>query len=184
MKLRLFATCLKNNDISHFDSLHELLADDVEVEYSRFVEDIEVLSHEFENRFKDFDRLKPNLHLYNNPMDVDVETQLSEFQLELCELQCDPFLLSRKNETKKRSWKLVSKDKFPILKDFALKMRSMFGSTYVCEGTFSTMKLVKSRNKNSMANQTLDNCLRLSTTSIDIDVETIVSEKPQTHASD
>ena len=28
IKLRLFATCLKNNDLSHFDSLHELLADD------------------------------------------------------------------------------------------------------------------------------------------------------------
>ena len=112
-----------------------------------------------------------------------METQLSEFQLEHCELQCDPFLLSRKNETQKRFCKLVSKDKFPKLKDFALKMNSMFESTYVCESTFSTVKLVESRNKNRMVNQTLDNCLRLSTTSIDIDVETIVSEKPQTHAS-
>ena len=86
MKLRLFATRLKNNDLLHFDSLHELLADDVEVKCSRFVEHIEVLSHEFENRFKDFDRLKPNIYLYNNPMDVDVETQLSAFQLKLCEL--------------------------------------------------------------------------------------------------
>ena len=57
MKLQLFATRLKNNDLSHFNSLHELLADDVEVECSRFVKDIEVLSYEFENRFKDFDRL-------------------------------------------------------------------------------------------------------------------------------
>ena len=155
----------------------------LEVECSRFVEDIEAVSHAFENRLKDFDRSKPNLYLPNNPMDVDVETQLSAFQLELCELQCDPFLLSRKNETQKRFWKLVSKDKFSKLKDFALKMHSMFRSTYVCESAFSTMKLVKSRNKNRMVNQTLDNCLRLSTTSIDIDIETIVSEKPQTHAS-
>ena len=93
------------------------------------MEDIEALSHEFENRFKDFDRLKPNLYLYNNLMEVDVETQQPEFQLELCELQCDPFLLSRKNGTPKRFLKLVSKDKFPKLKDFALKMHSMFGST-------------------------------------------------------
>ena len=178
MKLRLLATCLKHNDLSHFDSLHELLANDVEVECSRFVEDIEVLSLEFENRFKDFDRLKPNLYLYNNPMNVDVETQLSEFQLELCELQCDSLLLSRKNESEKRLWKLLSRDKFPKLKDFSLKMHSMFRSTYVCESTFSTMKHVKSRNKNRMANQTLDNGLRLSTTSIDIDIESIVSGKP------
>ena len=173
----------ENNDLSHYDSLHELLADDVEVKCSRFVEDIEALSHEFENRFKDFDRLKPNLYLYNNPMDVDVETQLPEFQLELCEFLCDPFLLSRQNETQKRFWKLVSKDKFPKLKDFALKMQSMFGSKYLCEIIFSTMKLVKSRNRNRMANQTLDNCLRLSATSVDIDTETIVLEKPRTHAS-
>ena len=33
MKLHLFATCLKNNDLSHFDSLHELLANNVEVLY-------------------------------------------------------------------------------------------------------------------------------------------------------
>ena len=45
------------------------------------MENIEALSHEFENRFKDFDRLKPNLSLCNNPMNVDEETQLSEFQL-------------------------------------------------------------------------------------------------------
>ena len=41
MKLRLFAMYLKNNDLSHFDFLHELPANDVEVECSRFVEDIE-----------------------------------------------------------------------------------------------------------------------------------------------
>ena len=132
MKLRLFATCLKNNDLSHFDSLHELLADDVEVECSCFMEGIEASSHKFENRFKDFDGIKPNISLYNNFMDVNVETQLPEFQLKLCELQCLPFLLSRKNETQEKFWKLVSKDKFPKLKDFAIKMHSLFGSTYVC----------------------------------------------------
>ena len=41
MKLRLFATCLKN--LSQFDSLDELLADYVEVECSCFVKDIEAL---------------------------------------------------------------------------------------------------------------------------------------------
>ena len=64
MKLLLFATRLKNNNLLHFDSLHELVADDVEVECSRFVEDIEALSHKFENRFQDFDISKPNLYLY------------------------------------------------------------------------------------------------------------------------
>ena len=41
IKLRLFATCLKN--LSQFDSSDELLADYVEVECSCFVKDIEAL---------------------------------------------------------------------------------------------------------------------------------------------
>jgi len=33
-------------------------------------------------------------------------------------------------ETVGSFWKLVSKDRFPELKDFALKMHSTFGNTY------------------------------------------------------
>ena len=57
MKLRLLATCWKNNTFSYFDSLHELLAGDVEVDCSHFVKDSEAFFHDFQNRFKDFDRL-------------------------------------------------------------------------------------------------------------------------------
>jgi len=58
-------------------------------------------------------------------------------------------------------WKLDSKDGFPKLKDLALKMHSMFGSTYACESTFSTMKQVKSKNRNRMADESLDDSFRL-----------------------
>jgi len=36
-------------------------------------------------------------------------------------------------------WKLVSKDIFPKLQDFALKMHSIFRSTHVRENTFSIL---------------------------------------------
>jgi len=39
--------------------------------------------------------------------------------------------------------KLVSKDSFPKPKDFALKIRSTFGSSCMYESTFSAMKQVK-----------------------------------------
>ena len=57
--------------------------------------------------------------------------------------------------------KLVSKDRFSTLKDFALKKHSMFGSTYVCESTSSAMKQVKSENSNGLADETLNDSLRL-----------------------
>jgi len=51
-------------------------------------------------------------------------------------------------------WKLVSKDRFLKLKDIALNTRLAFGNTYVYESTFSTMKQVKSKNRNRMADET------------------------------
>jgi len=42
-------------------------------------------------------------------------------------------------ETTESFWKLVRKDRFSKLKDFALKMHSMFGNTYVCESTLSAI---------------------------------------------
>ena len=72
----------------------------------------EALSCEFEKNLRDFDRFKPKLHLYNNQMEVNVETQQLQQQLELCELQCDQFLLSRKNATQECYSTLVSKDRF------------------------------------------------------------------------
>ena len=122
--------------------------------------------------------MKPSLLLFNNPMEACVETQLPELQLELCELQSDPSLLAKKNENQVNFWKLVSKERFPKLRDFSLKLLSMFGSTYVCECTFSVMKQVKSKTRNQMQNDTLDACLRLAITSIEVDVEKLVNEKP------
>jgi len=37
---------------------------------------------------------------------------------------------------------ISQQNRFTRLKDFALKIHSMFGSTYVCETTFSTMKQI------------------------------------------
>jgi len=46
-------------------------------------------------------------------------------------------------------------------------MRLTFGSTYVCEGTFSTMKQVKSKNgRNRKAGDIPGHGLRLATTNI------------------
>jgi len=42
-------------------------------------------------------------------------------------------------------WKLLSKDRFPKLQDFALKIHSLFGSTRGGERIFYTIKQVKSK---------------------------------------
>ena len=68
-------------------------------------------------------------------------------------------------------WKLVSNKHFPVLRDFALRMLSILGSTYIFENTFYVMKRLKSNARNRFADKTLDACLRLATTEVDVDIE-------------
>ena len=94
-------------------------------------------------RFAEFDSIKEQIELFINPVEIQIESQAA-FQLELCDLQSDPFLRSKKNERYEAFWKLVNIEQFPKLGDFALRMLSVFGSIYICESTFSVMKRLKS----------------------------------------
>ncbi|KAG8222197.1 hypothetical protein J437_LFUL001289, partial [Ladona fulva] len=60
-------------------------------------------------------------------------------------------------------WKLVEKDRFPLLRSVAYKIKSCFGSTYLCESLFSTMNIIKSKNRNRLTDSHLDSCLRAGT---------------------
>lgn len=66
--------------------------------------------------------------------------------------------------------------KYPVLKDFSLKILSLFGSTYVCESTFSLMKTIKSKERNRMLDGTLKTLLRSATTSIQPDFQALVNK--------
>uniref|UniRef100_A0A2H8TM48 SCAN domain-containing protein 3 n=2 Tax=Melanaphis sacchari TaxID=742174 RepID=A0A2H8TM48_9HEMI len=101
-------------------------------------------------------------------MVVEIEKQDAELQLELCELQTDPSLLSTK-EIDISFWKKLPTLKYPLLREFALKMLSMFGTTYICECTFSNMKHIKSKHRNRLTDETLSHLLRVSSSEIEVD---------------
>ena len=65
-----------------------------------------------------------------------------------------------------------------MLKNAALKLFSMFGSTYICECSFSAMNIIKSKNRNQLGNNTmaLQVCLRTATSNILVDTSVIVKE--------
>ena len=109
-KLLLFKAFLQENDASHFPSCCELIGEGTKIDFCAFSAKIGEATDEFNRRFADFDLLKTKLELFNNPMEVDIESQASCFQLKLCELQADSFLLSRKNVRYDVFWKLVSKE--------------------------------------------------------------------------
>ncbi|CAG9839547.1 unnamed protein product [Diabrotica balteata] len=68
------------------------------VALSRFAKVLTEIKREFDERLSEFDALKPDLELFNNPMGVNIQNQSAEYQLELCEPQSDSFFQAKKNE--------------------------------------------------------------------------------------
>jgi hypothetical protein len=100
------------------------------------------------------------------------EEQPAQLQLELCDLQADP-ILSTIKEKGMDLFKILPKDTYPQLRDFGLRMSSMFGSTYFCGSTFLNMKFIKSR---YLTDESLQHFLRLGTTNITVDIPASVKE--------
>ena len=92
------------------------------------------------------------------------------YQLELIELQ-----ESYRDSSLLDFYKTLP-DTFVNLKDNALVHTSVFGSTYCCEQAFSQMKLNKSSARNQLSDDHLEVVLRLSATSIKLDISKLVAD--------
>lgn len=184
-KLALFKKVFSSDhpNLAHFPSCEEMRKDAPECEktFLKYRADIETLQQQFKNRFQDFYAMQPRIALFTDPLSAAVSEQPPELQLELCELQSDPFFQAKRNERGISFWRLLPESRFPLLRDFALLMASMFGSTYICESNFSTMKHIKSKERNRLTDETLFQLMQIGCTNIDIDIQSIVrqQERPQ-----
>ena len=101
--------------------------------------------------------------------------------MELMELQCDTLLKQKYAEVGiPEFYKFLPSDKFPKLCAFALRILAMFGSTYVCEQFFSTMKVNKSAIRTRLTDEHLQSVLRLATIkdeSLKPDIDSLVNSK-------
>lgn len=177
-QLRLFTKQLERNVLTHFPKCQEVANEIPDADFSEFSNVLEEITKQFDRRFRDFENLKSDIGLFTNPLCVEIDQQSDNLQLELCRLRIDP----KHNSGHpllygEHFFKTLSEQFYPKLYDFGLKMTSMFGSTYICESTFSTMKLLKSETRSRMTNATLCNQMRLATTEIPVDVQSIVEKK-------
>ncbi|XP_042232351.1 SCAN domain-containing protein 3-like [Homarus americanus] len=86
---------------------------------------------------------------------------ISEVENELLKLQNDIQIKSM--ATGGSFWNL-SEEKYPNISKCAIYLIAFFGSTYLCESTFSHMKHIKSKYQSTMSDEHLDACLRLAVT--------------------
>lgn len=77
---------------------------------------------------------------------------------EIIELQANNILQVELRAGVAHFWSLVSEADFPTLKPLAQNVISFFMSTYTCESTFSTMNIIKRKQRNQLTHAHLE-CL-------------------------
>ena len=85
-------------------------------------------------------------------------------QLELIDLQCDSTLKEKfQSESTDKFYASLNESKFANLRKMAMKLLVLFGSTYICEQTFSTMNINKIDLRSNLTDVRVQSLLRIST---------------------
>ncbi|XP_067453417.1 general transcription factor II-I repeat domain-containing protein 2-like [Thunnus thynnus] len=187
-KLRLSESQLRNFNVAHFPTLTEIKCAfpnaKLSAKMGEYVSVITSLITEVTQRFQDFSVIEKEITLFAAPFSVDAEEVEESLQLELIEMQCDDSL---KNQHQLLSlpdfYRSLEKAKFPLIRRHAKQMMSLFGSTYICEQTFSLLTLNKSRLRTRMTDSLLRDVLHISTTKLTPDVPALLQTKAQHHCS-
>jgi 17beta-estradiol 17-dehydrogenase/3beta-hydroxysteroid 3-dehydrogenase/mitotic-spindle organizing protein 1 len=117
----------------------------------KYIHLVSNLKDEFSRRFLDFYLLEKDFALLTMPFSIDVSDVPVQLQIELIDMQSDISLKEKFKESELlQFWSSLKNDKFLNLKNFARKMFTIFASTFICEQTFSTMNINKSKYRSQL----------------------------------
>lgn len=104
--------------------------------------------------------------------------------MEIIDLQADDRLKDKYREGNLiEFYKCLQPDQFPNLIKFACSFVSIFGTTYMCEQTFSKMKYVKSNYRANFSDDHLKSILTIGSSNLEPDFKEILKSKRQYHSS-
>ncbi|CAM4623216.1 unnamed protein product [Caretta caretta] len=154
-KLVLFESQLMKDCFAHFICCEKFNPDTESRFPTRFSQEIiSDLKLQFQKHFSDLDVNAEEIWIFQNPLDCDLEKLPPELQMEVIDLQSNDLL---KDKYKKGNlvefYKCLPNDQYAYVKNFVRGLMSMFGTTYVCEKTFSMMKYVKSNHRSTLSDE-------------------------------
>ncbi|XP_077593579.1 general transcription factor II-I repeat domain-containing protein 2A-like [Stigmatopora nigra] len=151
---------------------------------ARYATLVENLHESFVARFRDLQLKRPQITFLVDPFNAETDclkallvTDEAAAELEMIDLCEEDQLKPALREGTIEFWKSVPMEKYPNVKQAALKILSMFGSTYVCESVFSTLKHVKSKHRSVLTDTHVKELLRVATTEYKPDLKRIVQGK-------
>lgn len=186
-KLKLFKAHIQKGDLTHFPTLLKA-SEQVTVaalkKRDRYATLVENLHESFVTRFCDLQLKRPQITFLVDPFNAETNclktplvTDEAAAELEMIDLCEEDQLKAVFREGTIEFWKSVPMEKYPNVKRAALKILSMFGSTYVCESVFSTLKHVKSKHRSVLTDTHVKELLRVATTEYKPDLRRIVQDK-------
>ena len=184
-KLILFQSQLRSKCFSHFKTC-EIFSHTTETEFpiDFAIETLSALKINFDTRFSDFDAIANQIKIFQNPFDTDIETLAPELQMEMIDLQCSDIIKNKyQNSSLLEFYKSLPLTQFDNLHKFARGLFSVFGTTYLCEKTFSKIKYTKNVYRSKLTDEHLKSLLIIGTSKISPQLQTIVSGKSQLHKS-
>ena len=189
LKLRLFETQLINFiNVVHFPTLAEVKSafpnDNLSAKKSKYASVVKALLTEFDRRLQEFSVIENKIKLFSTPFLMDAQEVEESLQLELIEMQCDSSLRNQHHLLSLSDfYRSLERTRFPLMIRNAKQMMSLFGSTYICEQTFSLLTLNKNKLRSKMTDNHLCDVLRLATTKLTPHLLAIMRAKVQHHCS-
>lgn len=177
-KLSIYYNEIQNKQLHNFPTIIKTREDGINISeencsiISNF---ITALLNEFQKRFQDLRKIKNCLLLVENPWHLKTPTiselasvlncNYSELFDEFIDFKNDTNLeVIFKEKREKREyvefWSIVPQ-KYKSVQRCAQIMLTFFGSTYVCESSFSKMKYTKSVYRNKLTDSHLDDIIRV-----------------------
>jgi len=185
VKLALLLEQVKKHNFIHLPATQNLSAENPAVPFpaEKCVEALEMLKAEFGVRFRQLHVNAKEIRLFQNPFLADIDEAQPSYQFELAELQnCDVLKDAFKPNSLIDFYAALPNDTYPNIKKHAMKMFTLFGSTYICEQTFSHMKHLKTQMRSRLTDEHLHQCLRLAVTRMEPDIQLLTSQM-QAHSS-
>ena len=185
VKLALLVGQVQNQDFTHLPASRSLSAEKPAVPFptKKCKDALETLRAEFSVRFHELRAHVKEMCIFQNPFAADINDTLPSLQFELAELQtCDVLKDAFNPNCLIEYYASLPNETFPNIRKHAMKMSTVFGSTYICEQTFSRMKLKKNQTRSRLSDQHLHQSLRLAVTGMEPDINLLTSQK-QAHSS-
>ncbi|KAL6465184.1 hypothetical protein MHYP_G00253170 [Metynnis hypsauchen] len=174
-KLKLWQVQLARGNVGHFPTLQN--HNPVPERTKEYANECTYLLEAFAQRFQDVKAKEQDLNIFATPFNVNVADVPECMQLEIIELQNNCQLKARHSNMDLLEFykQNISACEFPNLRKHALKMASLFGTTYRCEQLFS--KLSHAKNQLRLTDTHLENQLRVATASLPPDISQLVKTK-------